>query len=77
MSELREQLAAIEHERWADWMRYLFSKCEHRPDGSVVIPAGLAERWQRQVYTPYCDLSEPEKQSDRDEVDRYWHLVKP
>lgn len=66
--ELIEQLADKEHASWANWMLYLFSKCEINPDGSVTIPSGLAERWQRQAETDYADLSEREKQSDRDEV---------
>jgi hypothetical protein len=34
----------------------------------VLIPPELVERWERQLDTPYADLSEQEKQSDRDEV---------
>ncbi len=66
--ELIEQLAAKEHAGWAHWMDYLFSVCEPLPDGSLVIPFPLVERWQRQVTTPYARLSEREKQSDRNEV---------
>lgn len=72
--ELIEQLADKEHASWARWMTYLFSKC-HRPENvsiekqwDLIIPAELVERWQRQVDTPYAELSEREKQSDRDEV---------
>ncbi|HEX3643055.1 MAG TPA: hypothetical protein VHV10_17355 [Ktedonobacteraceae bacterium] len=68
MSELIEQLADKEHASWANWMKYLFSKCEQQSDGSLNIPLGLALRWQRQMSTPYAELSEQEKQSDRDEV---------
>lgn len=73
--DLREQLAAIEHERWADWQRYMHSKCRKEADGGLTIPADLAARWERQIATPYEELSEQEKQSDRDQVDRYWPLV--
>ncbi len=66
--ELIEQLADKEHASWARWMRYLFSKCEFLPDGRVAIPPGLMGRWTRQATTPYAQLSEQEKQSDRDEV---------
>ena len=49
-----EQLAAIEHERWAHWQRYVHDQCERQDDGSLVIPAELATRWQAQIETPYA-----------------------
>ncbi len=67
-AELIEALADKEHASWAHWMDYLFSQCEKQSDGSLLIPLRLALRWNRQTYTPYADLSEREKQSDRDEV---------
>jgi hypothetical protein len=66
--ELIESLADKEHASWCRWMQYLFSKSEAHGDGSVTIPASLALRWFRQADTPYAELSEQEKQSDRDEV---------
>src|SRR5260221_6026946 len=66
--ELIEQLADKEHASWAHWMQYLFSMCTHLPDGRLVIPGMLVVRWERQANTNYADLSEQEKQSDRDEV---------
>jgi hypothetical protein len=66
-----ERLAEIEHERWAHWQKYVHDQCERREDGSMVIPAGLAARWQAQIETPYADLSEQEKDSDREQVQRY------
>lgn len=66
--ELIEALADKEHESWSHWMDYLFSKCEYTSLGSATIPSGLVERWKRQVNTPYAELTEQEKQSDRDEV---------
>lgn|GEM_PF-6872315 len=72
---LVEALAAAEHASWAHWQAYLFSCCERLPDGSLVIPAEKADRWQRQIETPYADLSEREKQSDRDEVAKILPLI--
>ena len=66
-----ERLAAIEHERWAPWQKYVHDHCQRREDGSLVIPAELAARWQAQIETPYRDLSEQEKGSDREQVLRY------
>ncbi len=72
---MREQLAAIEHERWADWQRYLHSLCTKNADGSLTIPADRVGWWERQIATPYDELTEREKDSDREQVDRYWHLI--
>lgn len=66
-----EELAAIEHERWAHWQRYLHGKGVRQPDGSLLLAADLVSRWEIQIATPYVDLSEAEKQSDRDQVHRY------
>jgi RyR domain. len=65
--ELIEQLADKEHASWARWMAYLFSKCG-RSNGSLYIPESLRMHWQQQIDTPYAELSEREKQSDREEV---------
>ncbi len=65
--ELIEALANAEHASWAHWMNYLFSRCVYL-DGRIVIPEELAKRWKRQAATPYDELSEREKQSDREEV---------
>jgi hypothetical protein len=75
--ELIELLADKEHASWANWMRYLFSKCDDWYEVDVhgkeiysgkIIPLSLVERWQKQLETDYAELSEREKQSDRDEV---------
>lgn len=66
--ELIEQLADKQHASWACWMQYLFSSCDPNPDGSLTIPCGLVDRWQKQIDTSYSDLSERKKRADRDEV---------
>ena len=73
--ELTELLAEKEHAGWSHWMTYLFSVSEARPDGSVVIPTHLVERWQRQSMTGYADLSEREKQSDRRQVEHILPII--
>jgi len=75
--DLREQLAAIEHERWAHWQQWMHAQCQRHENGSLTIPASLVERWERQIATPYADLTEREKDSDRQQVDRYLPLVSP
>jgi hypothetical protein len=70
-----ERLAAIEHDRWASWQRYVHDHCHRLDDGSLVIPADLAARWEVQIQTPYAELSEQEKDSDREQVQRYLPTV--
>ena len=74
---LIEKLAAIEHERWADWQKYLHSRGieESQGEGYLCLPMGLVKNWTRQIETPYEKLSEYEKQSDRDQAVRYFHLI--
>ena len=72
---LIEELADVEHERWLHWQRYLHSKCERSSDGSLVIPANLVEQWESQMNTPYLELSEVEKESDREQVRRYHPII--
>lgn len=72
---LLERLAAIEHERWADWQSYVHENCIAHEDGSLTIPAALVERWRRQISRSYADLSETEKASDREQVWRYLPLI--
>ena len=60
---LMDELAAIEHERWSHWQRYMHSKGVRQADGSLVLA------------TDYHDLSAKEKQSDRDQVSRYLPLI--
>jgi hypothetical protein len=63
---IRERLAALEHEQWAHWTRHLL---DH------LTPENI-ERWRRQIDTPYDELSESEKQSDREWADRVLELIK-
>ena len=60
---LLEELANIEHERWAHWQTYIHSKGVRQSDGSLLIPAELVEQWNRQIATPYAMLSEVEKEA--------------
>ncbi|KKU25873.1 MAG: hypothetical protein UX38_C0013G0008 [Microgenomates group bacterium GW2011_GWC1_46_16] len=51
----REELAALEHEQWAHWTEYMLA---HSSPENV-------KRWVAQCATPYSELSEKEKDSDR------------
>ncbi|WP_199084607.1 hypothetical protein [Bosea sp. ASV33] len=75
LNELMEALASIEHERWAHWQSYVHSKAIRQPDGSLLLPPELVEKWERQIATKYADLTEREKESDREQVNKYLPLI--
>ena len=54
-SDIIERLAAHEHEQWAHWTRYMLDN---------LTEENIA-RWRQQIETDYQDLSESEKESDR------------
>ena len=49
--------------------------CVSKPDGSLLIPADLVARWQKQIDTKYDELSEHEKESDREQVRKCLPLI--
>lgn len=72
---MKDTLATLEHERWSHWQQYMHSKASKQPDGSMIVPAELVERWERQMSTDFDELSESEKDSDRKQVDRYIPVI--
>lgn len=66
-----DDLAAIEHERWSRWQRYMHDQGELQKDGSLLLPERLVRHWEGQIATPFAALSEDEKDSDREQVRRY------
>ena len=75
LETLIERLAAIEHERWSHWQRYMHSKGVKQSDGSMILPKDLVERWERQLSTSYADREEAEKESDREQVQKYLPVI--
>lgn len=73
LEDLIEHLADIEHQRWADWQEWCHKVL--RENNPSPEQGDILERWDRQIETPYADLSEREKQSDRDQVMRYWPVI--
>ena len=73
---LREPLADISHDIWSHWMRWMFSVGTMNADGTWTMPAEKVERWQRQMNTPYADLTEREKDSDREQADKILKVLK-
>jgi hypothetical protein len=72
---LIEGLAAVEHERWSHWQRYVHSKGIRQPDGSLLLPAELVARWEKQIAKKYAELDDKEKESDREQVRKYLPLI--
>lgn len=82
--ELRTALARYYHDQaWAGWMKYQFGLMypemgpysKDHPNvkvttGNLVLMKELVERWDRQMNTPFDQLSEKEQKSDYDEADK-------
>lgn len=78
IDSLRERFAAQAHEAWSGWMRHLFhhGAVSVTSRGEVIIPGEYAASLRRQMNTPYAELSEAEKESDRAEADKYLAIQK-
>lgn len=63
--ECGERLAALEHEQWAHWTKYMLDN---------LTPENI-ERWRRQIETPYEQLTEAEKDSDREWADKVFKTM--
>lgn len=74
--DMREALAAYAHEAWSKWMKHIFLKGYTVYGGAHAIPAQLKSRWWRQSRTPYQDLPEEEKESDRKEADTILAIIR-
>ena len=74
VEEFIEKGANLEHDRWVRWQKWchriLRENCPS-PELEKVL-----ERWDRQIATPYSELSEQEKESDRKETRNYVPLLK-
>jgi len=84
--EQRERLAALEHDQWAHWTRYMLGVLEPLlaygrgvssaagehgwTDQRAIEAIEACVRWKRQINTPYEALSEAEKDSDREWADK-------
>lgn len=63
----REALAALEHDQWAHWTKYMLDN---------MTKENIA-RWKKQIDTSYEKLTEKEKDSDREWADKVWSLLHP
>lgn len=65
--EALEAVAAECHNQWSGWTQYFFSRMAK--DGARwLLEQVWVDRWTRQIETPYAELSEAEKDSDRREA---------
>ena len=63
---LLEELADSEHDKWSRWMRWML----------INWTKGNVERWWRQKDTPYSELTEREKESDRKEARKTLEIIR-
>ena len=87
----RERLADLEHEQWGHWTHYMLGvlkplmrhgRVAHAnmiSMGPVPEPLQAAvdalRRWEKQIATPFSELSEKEKDSDREWADKVLHSM--
>jgi hypothetical protein len=76
-SDIREQLAALEHDQWAHWTQHMLQVLFPQLfDGSQApYPHPSVKRWLSQIRTPYEALSEEEKASDRHWADKVLEIL--
>ena len=79
---VRERLAEYAHEAWSGWMKYMFEHggqiwlgIDAYPTRSWIMGSEKYDRWRRQMNTPYADLPESEKESDRAEADKILRIL--
>ena len=71
--KLRERLAALEHAQWAHWTRHMLTQLISW--GELDQTSLRLQDWYRQIQTPYAELTEKEKDSDREWADKVLALM--
>lgn len=80
IDDLKEKLAAIEHDRWSDWHNWTKAKRIGLlvADGELVKLAfdrATVDRWDNLAAVPYKVLLREDQLKDLKQVERYWWLV--
>jgi len=76
MLDLKEKLASKAHDIWAQWTNYFLYTCgKINQDGSITIPKEFVDRWTKQIQTNYLELTEKEKDSDREIIEKYLDII--
>lgn len=71
-----ERMADEVHQIWCTWMEYMFNQGSPiLGNASWVMNKSAKYRWTRQMITPYAQLSEDEKVSDREIARRYLDIA--
>ncbi len=66
--DLIEELAELEHKQWWDWAKDILK--------SEDITEERAKRWKENSFKPYKDLSEEQKDMDREWAEKVLKIVK-
>ena len=65
--ELREKLADLEHQQWAQWAQNVLDN---------PVDDARRKRGEREIKTDYEELSEKEKDFDREWADKILEMLK-
>ena len=63
--KILEELSELEHKQWAHWTEYMLNNLT---DEDI-------KRWKRQIETPYSELSEKEKDGDREWAEKVLKII--
>jgi len=63
--EIRERLAALEHEQWIHWTKYMI---ENLTTENILL-------WRKEIEAVYEELSEKQKDSDREWADKVLSII--
>lgn len=74
--ELREAVADQCHRHWARTIRHILSNGTATGDGGITLPAEYVRSLSEQAGWRYRDMTEPEREYDRREADRYLAIVR-
>jgi hypothetical protein len=79
--EILEKIADLVHDQWIHWMKYLIYKKPLSYWDDVEIETVQFDikdwlRWHKQMKTPYSNLTEKEKESDREWARKYIQIFK-
>ncbi len=71
--QIIEIMARVEHDRWSKWQSYLHGRCQRVLGNDNEITGYLIsvedfDWWESEIKTPYKDLTERQKDSDRNEA---------
>lgn len=72
---MREKLAELCHSQWSGWMEYQFSQGTLNEDGTWTMPKWAVDRRTQLMKTSYSEMSESDKDKDREEADKFLALL--